>query len=136
VITKKLFFRFPKSETEKPIIYHLVKDYDLIINIFRARVTADDEGYLVIDVTGTEEQIENGLEFVRQFDVDIDPINKGVVWDSNRCTHCGNCLSHCSTHALHIADRETMEVAFKEELCIECLSCLSNCPYKVCTSVF
>ena len=63
MITRKLFFRFPKSETEKPIVYHLVKDHNLIINIFRAKVTAEDEGYLVLDVTGKEEDIERGLDF-------------------------------------------------------------------------
>ncbi len=41
VITKKLMLYFPECETEKPIVYHLVKDYDLMINIYRARVTPD-----------------------------------------------------------------------------------------------
>ena len=34
--TRKLFLHFPKCETERPIVYHLVKDYGLIINIFQA----------------------------------------------------------------------------------------------------
>ena len=45
-ITRKLYLYFPKSETEKPIVYKLVKDYGLIINIFRAKVTPEEEGYL------------------------------------------------------------------------------------------
>lgn len=136
MITKKLFLRFPKSETEKPIVYHLVKNYGLIINIFRAKVTAQDEGYLVIDVTGEEDEIEKGLDYVRGFNVTIDPVSKGVVWNVSRCTHCGNCISHCPTKALHVADRKTMRIGFTEELCIECLNCLENCPYKACSSVF
>ena len=51
-MTKKVLLLFPKSETEKPIVYHLVKDYDLEVNIFRAKVTADEFGYLVLDLTG------------------------------------------------------------------------------------
>ena len=46
--TKKFCLFFPKTETEKPIIYHLVKDFDLVINIFRAKITAEEEGYMVI----------------------------------------------------------------------------------------
>ncbi|MHC4656143.1 MAG: NIL domain-containing protein, partial [Planctomycetota bacterium] len=48
-ITKKLMLFFPKCECEKPIIYHLVKDHNLIVNIFRAKVTPEEEGYLVLD---------------------------------------------------------------------------------------
>lgn len=136
MITKKLFLHFPKCETEKPIVYHLVKDFGLIVNIFRARVTADEEGFLVLDVTGSEEAIAQGMDFVKTFNVTIDLVNKGVRWDQERCSHCGNCVPHCPTRALAIPDRGTMRVTFTEERCIECLACLKNCPFGACTSAF
>jgi ferredoxin len=135
-VTRKLTLYFPKSETEKPIVYHLVRDYNLVINIFRAKVTPEEYGYLVLDVTGTEEDIRRGGEFVRTFDVRIDESHKGVRWDADTCVMCGNCLTHCPTEALHIADRKIMRVAFDSDLCIECLACLTNCPYGACTSMF
>ena len=135
-ITKKFLLLFPKSETEKPIVYHLVKDHNLIINIFRAKVTPEEEGYLVLDVTGTPEDIERGMEYVRTFNVSINEGSRGLRWDPDRCTHCGNCIPHCPTEALHIPDRSTMRVEFKEELCVECLSCVKNCVYGACTSMF
>ena len=127
---------FPTELIQQPIVYHLVKDYNLIINIFRAKVTADEEGYLLLDVTGEEVDIEHGMEFVKSFDVTIDPVNKGVRWNRERCTHCGNCLSHCPTHALRLADAATRVVTFVEEECIECLNCLDNCPFGACSSAF
>jgi ferredoxin len=136
VTTKKFFLFFPKCETEKPIIYHLVKDFSLIINVFRAKVTPDEEGYMVLDVTGEDANIQKGIEFLESFGVRVDPFNKGLRWDETRCTHCGNCLTHCPTHALKIADRKTMRVCFTEELCIECLACIRNCPFGACTSAF
>jgi ferredoxin len=135
-VTRKLMLFFPKCECEKPIIYHLVKDYDLIVNVFRAKVTPEEEGYLVLDVTGSEENIENALAYVRTFDVTVNYAGKGVTWDRDRCTHCGHCVPHCPTHALYIPDRGTMEVVFDEEKCIECLACLRTCPYAACTSAF
>jgi len=134
--TKRLLLYFPKSETEKPIVYHLVKDYDLVINIFRAKVTPEEFGYLVLDVTGSEENIASGMDFVRTFNVQVDEAQKGVRWDRGRCTMCTNCIPHCPTKALHVADRATMEVAFASQLCVECLSCLENCPYGACSSIF
>jgi ferredoxin len=136
MITKKFLFWFPKSETEKPIVYHLVKDYNLIINIFRAKVTPEEEGYLVLDVTGKEKDIQRGLDYVKTFNVSINEGGRSLRWDPDRCTHCGNCIPHCPTEALYIPDRSSMRVVFKEELCIECLSCVENCVYGACTSMF
>jgi len=129
MVTRRLFLKFPKCETEKPIVYHLVKDHDLQINIFRAKVTADEEGYLVLDVTGTPENIEQGMAYVNTFNVAIDSVNKDVSWNKDLCTHCGNCLAHCPTEALHVADEKTREIAFDESLCVECLACLKDCPF-------
>lgn len=136
IITKKLLLLFPQCETEKPIVYNLVRDYNLIINIFRAKVTPEEEGYLVLDVTGTEEDIRQGMEYVKTFDVTINETEKGVHWDEELCTHCGNCLTHCPTHALYITDRQSMRVSFDGEKCIECLNCLSVCPFGACSSLF
>ena len=135
-VTKKLMLFFPKCECEKPIIYHLVKDYDLIVNVFRAKVTPEEEGYLVLDVTGTEANIERSIDFVKTFDVSINASGKGLTWDSDGCTGCGHCVVHCPTDALYVSDRGTMEVAFDEEKCIECLGCIRVCPYGACTSAF
>jgi len=134
--TKKLMLSFPRWESEKPIIYHLVKDYNLVVNVFRARITPEEEGHLVLDVTGTDEDIQRGIDFVRSLDVTINDTGKGVTRDDDRCTHCGHCVVHCPTGALHIADRATREVIYKEADCIECLACIRVCPYGACSSAF
>jgi len=135
-ITRKMMLFFPKCECEKPILYQLVKDYNLIVNVFRAKVTPEEQGYLVLDVTGTEEDIERATVWLRTFNVTINTAGKGVTWDERRCTHCGACLTHCPTHALHVADPATRRIAFNEEECIECLGCIRVCPYKACASAF
>jgi L-aspartate semialdehyde sulfurtransferase ferredoxin len=134
--TRKVLLHFPRSEAEKPIVYHLVRDFDLVINIFRARVTPEEDGYLVLDVTGEEDDIRRGMEFVRAADIQVDEATIGVRWDEARCTQCGNCLPHCPTRALHVADPAGRRIAFDPGLCVECLSCLKNCPFGACSSIF
>lgn len=134
--TRRLLFYFPKSETEKPIVYHLVKDYDLVINIFRAKVTPQEYGYLVLGITGEEENIERGVEFVKTFNVQVSQSDRGLSWDAGLCTHCGNCVPHCPTDALRITDERSRRIGFDSELCIDCLSCIRNCPFGACSSVF
>ena len=113
-----------------------MKDYNLVVNVFRAKVTPQEEGYLLLDVTGTEEEIEKALEFVRTFNVRINASGKGVTWDRDRCTHCGHCVVHCPTGALGVIDLATREIGFNEEKCIECLACIGVCPYGACASAF
>jgi len=108
MITKKIYLYFPKSETEKPIVYQLVKQFDLIVNIFRAKVTSEEEGYLSLEVTGTQENIDRAFEFLNGFDVDIHAGNKGMIWDAGRCGQCGACVVHCPTGALSIVDRASL----------------------------
>jgi len=136
VVTRKMMLFFPRCECEKPIIYHLVKDYDLEVNVFRAKVTPEEEGYLVLDVTGIETNIEKAIAYVKTFNVTVSETGKGVTWDAERCTHCGHCLTHCPTGALHVADPATREIAFEEDKCIECLACIPACPYGACASAF
>ncbi len=135
-VTKKLMLFFPKCECEKPIIYHLVKDHDLLVNVYRAKVTPEEEGYLVLDVTGSEEDIARAMEFVNTFDVTVNYTGKGVSRDDDSCTHCGVCVGHCPTGALKIEDRATREVVYDEADCIECLACIRVCPFAACTSAF
>jgi len=134
--TKRLLFYFSKCDTEKPIIYRLVKDYNLLINIYRARVTPEEEGYLVLDVIGTDADIERGLEYVRSFGVSINETLKGVRWNDAKCTSCGNCIPRCPTGALYYPDPHTRKVDFDPTRCIECLNCVNNCPYDACYSLF
>jgi L-aspartate semialdehyde sulfurtransferase ferredoxin len=135
-ITKKLLLYFPKCETEKPIVYHLVKDFDLVVNIFRAKVTPEEEGYLILDITGENKDIDKAMEYVKTFNVSVDETTKGLRWDEEVCVQCGNCIAHCPTQALAIANRKTMEVRFDGTKCIGCLNCVENCPYGACSPLF
>lgn len=134
--TKKLMLFFPRWESEKPIIYHLVKDYNLVVNVYRAKITPEEEGYLALDVSGNLIDIDRAMEFLGTFDVTINDAEKGVTRDTERCTHCGHCVVHCPTGALYIGDEASREVAYNQERCIECLACIRVCPYAACASGF
>ncbi|WP_319563234.1 4Fe-4S binding protein [Marispirochaeta sp.] len=133
--TKRLMLYFPRCETEKPIVYHLVKDYNLIINIFRAKVTPDEEGFLVLDLTGTDEDIARGIDWVKELQIEVREHQKGLRWDETLCVSCGNCIPHCPTDALHFTDNGDRTVTFDDSKCVECLSCIENCPYGACSSI-
>ena len=108
---------------------------ETMINIFRAKVTAEEEGFLVLDITCDAEHIESGMAYVKTFGVTVSEV-RGIRWDDTRCTSCGNCVPHCPTDALAIPDPGTMRVVFDSDECVECLSCITYCPFHACTSLF
>ncbi|MDC7223503.1 MAG: 4Fe-4S binding protein [Spirochaetales bacterium] len=133
--TRKVFFYFPQCQTETPLVYHFVKDYDLKVNLFRAKVNAEEEGYLVLDLTGEQEQIDRAIHYAESLGVQVRTNNKGLSWNRERCTGCSNCLPHCPTGALY-REEESRVVAFDGDKCVECLACVDNCPFGACTSFF
>ncbi len=136
IIKQRVILAFPKFIAGQPIITRLVREYDLEINIYRAEVTPNEEGYIVIDLRGEKSQIEEGLEFIQSLNVDIDLTMNSLSWDKDKCTGCGNCVPHCPTGALHVVNNRTREIDFQRDKCIECRSCIRNCPFGACSCLF
>ena len=51
---------FPSALIQEPIVYRLVKDFDIVINIRRADVKAD-HGWMVLELEGDERVLERGV---------------------------------------------------------------------------
>ncbi len=134
--TKKAYLHFPADQTSNPFVCELVRDFHLVVNIFRAVVTPGKDGYLSLELKGAQDDIDRGFAYLREQGVEIHSGDTGLMWRKDECTHCTNCTVHCPTGALHITDRATREVAFDESLCIECLACIANCPFGVCRQMF
>ena len=128
-IKKKIVLTFPNSQMDRPVVYHLVKDFDLVFNILRANITPQEEGIMVIELSGNKENFEKGVEFLKGLGVGIGPLQKDVKWIEEKCIQCGMCAALCPADALKI-DRNTMRVSFDEEKCIACELCTKPCPVR------
>lgn len=124
---KKIILRFGKNISDKPIIYHLAKDYGLVYNIIKANVNPNKEGTLVLELSG--EQYEKGLEFLQGEGVSVQPLAEQVFRNEAKCTSCGACTDICPTCALYL-DRPSMEVVFDSDKCVLCQLCVKVCPVK------
>ncbi|MEG3070848.1 MAG: 4Fe-4S binding protein [Peptococcaceae bacterium] len=124
---KKIILRFGKDIADRPIIYRLVKDYDLIINILKANVDQNKEGVMVLELTG--DNCDPGLEYLKEQGVTVQPLAEEVFRNEEKCTSCGACTDICPSGALYI-ERPSMEVKFNSDNCIVCQICLKVCPVK------
>ena len=127
VISKKVVLHFPRSLVDQPIIYHLVKDYNLMFNILKASVTPKEEGVLALELRGEQDDYEKGVRYLTGVGVEIQPLSKDVYRDEERCTHCGACITICPTNAFNL-EPSTRKVNFLDEKCIACGLCIKACP--------
>lgn len=130
MLSKKIVLRFPRNLTSQPVTYKLIKDYNLIVNILKAQIKEGEEGLMVIELSGENENFDKGISYLKQLNVDVQPLDKEIIRHEDICTHCSACISHCPTKALYIKDRKTMEVGFEPEKCIACEACVLVCPFR------
>ena len=69
---------FPAELVQKPLIYHLVKDFDIVTNIRRADVRSD-HGWCLLDLEGPPERLDAGIAWLARQGVSVDPIERDVV---------------------------------------------------------
>ena len=132
---KRVVLTFPTELLDQPVTYHLIKDYDLMVNILRANVTPDEEGRLVIEITGEKALVDKGIKYLSGLGVKIQPVAQDIHWHEDRCDHCTVCIPICPTGALSL-DRKTMHVAFDNKKCIMCGLCIPVCPYNAMEILF
>ncbi len=124
----KVILRFPKDVVDRPITSTVVKKYDLDFNILKAYITPEEEGLLVLELIGKEENVRQAVEFVKGTGVSVHYLNGNIVRDEDRCVHCGACVGVCSTGALSL-DPDYM-VVFDSSKCVVCGFCIKACIYK------
>jgi len=69
---------FPTALIQEPIVYRLVKDFDIVINIRRADVKAD-HGWIVLELEADEGALQRGVKWLKGQGVQVDPIERDVI---------------------------------------------------------
>ncbi len=130
MLKKRFIMKFPAESSDKPLTYHLIKEYDLRINILRATINAGKEGKLLMEVEALEHNIQEGIDFLEREGVTVTPLEKQLHIDEDDCIHCGACTAVCFPDALSL-NNETWELDFAKEKCVVCGLCVNACPLKI-----
>ncbi len=129
MIKKNVLLIFNQQVMYKPIIYRLARDYKIVFNVLEAKILPKQEGRLILELKGSQDQMDDCLEYLEREGVQVEILADKMKRDERRCVHCGACTAVCRTDALAI-QRDTMEVCFDPEKCVACGLCKIACPVK------
>jgi hypothetical protein len=75
---KRIRVRIPQDYHQEPVISRLVSDYGLTVNIKAAILGRDavGDGWFDLDLEGTQVQIQTGLTYLQELNLE--------VWDENK----------------------------------------------------
>jgi ABC-type methionine transport system ATPase subunit len=75
---KAVKLTFPQELIKEPVTFRMAKDFDIIPNIRRARVT-ESVGELVLELEGTEDNLERGIRYLQQQGVQVVPVEGDIL---------------------------------------------------------
>ena len=126
-IKKRVVLHFPTRLVDQPIIYKLVKEYDLVLNVLKASIMPNEEGRMVLELSGTRDNYDKGIKFLQTTGVKIQSLGQDIIRNDERCTQCGACVTVCPSGAL-VVDHKNMMVKFDSAECTACELCVLACP--------
>ena len=127
--SKKIVIRYTPDIVQQPVIYQLVKQYNLVFNILKARIFPRREGVIVLELSGLKENFDSGIRFLKEMGLKVEPLSKSVSQNVDKCVHCGACTAFCPTAALSF-EKKSLKVLFDPEKCNGCELCVSACPVR------
>jgi len=130
---KRLDLTFPPRQSLKPVVYHLVKDYDIIPNILRAQIQPGQQGRMLVEVTGRKEDVAAGIGFLTAQGLTVSEAAADICLDEDRCVTCGLCTAVCRSGALTMSGEE---LVFDKNKCVYCEACVQACPRRAMSLTF
>lgn len=75
---KRVKLTFPQQLIREPVIFTMAKKFDVTPNIRRARVT-ETVGEMVLELDGTEENLEKGIQYLRDQGVNVELVEGDII---------------------------------------------------------
>ncbi len=69
---------FPQDLIREPVIFVMAKEFDIMPNIRRARVT-ETVGEMILELEGADDNIEKGIESLKQKGVNVELVEGDIL---------------------------------------------------------
>ena len=75
---RHLQLTFPESQVTEPVIYQIVKQFDVVPSIRRANIS-NHVGWMVIEVTGSDEALDAAIAYLENLGVQVSDPTGDIV---------------------------------------------------------
>ena len=76
--TRKVMLKYPEHLIQDPVLFRMAKQFDVMPNIRRARVT-ESIGEIVLTLEGDADKLEQGIRYLREAGVLVEPVEGDIV---------------------------------------------------------
>jgi len=74
----RLFVSFPEDLVDRPMVYEIVKRFDVVPNIRRANVEAHS-GWVILELSGAQEQLEAAVAYLESVGCTVNTMEGDVL---------------------------------------------------------
>jgi ABC-type methionine transport system ATPase subunit len=74
----RLYVSFPETLVDRPMIYEIVKEYDVVPNIRRAGIEAH-EGWVILELNGAVEQRDAAIGYLERIGCAVNRMEGDVL---------------------------------------------------------
>ena len=74
----RLFVSFPEDLVDRPMIYEVVKRFDVVPNIRRANVE-QHSGWVILELNGEQEQLDGSVAYLEEVGCTVNTMEGDVI---------------------------------------------------------
>ena len=75
---RRVKLTFPQSLIKEPVIFTMAKQFDVMPNIRRARVT-ETVGEMVLELEGDDANLEKGIHWLKEKGIDVELVEGDII---------------------------------------------------------
>lgn len=75
----RLNLTFPVDQVDQPLLAQAIKKFHVVADIRRAQIEPATGGYIMLELTGTEQQIDDTVAFFKSYGVGVGFIGSDEV---------------------------------------------------------
>jgi hypothetical protein len=74
----RLYVSFPEELVDRPMVYEIVKGYEVVPSIRRANVE-QHEGWVILELTGAQDQIDGAVAYLEGLGCSVNSMEGDVL---------------------------------------------------------
>jgi NIL domain-containing protein len=74
----RLFVSFPEELVERPMLYEIIKGYDVVPNLRRANVEAHS-GWVILELAGAHDALDGAIDYLEGLGCQVNRMEGDVV---------------------------------------------------------